>query len=84
MASTGSNITLPAGVSVQGARESSQPDFSGTIVSGMVFTLRLPGGTTTSLFVPYDEMASPSVVEQAIANRVAQVQAIANAPTSGS
>jgi len=67
---------LPKGVQVVGAYETTTSNQAGSIVQGMQFTIQLPGGATTSLFVPYDELHDTALVHEMIAERVAQIQAI--------
>ena len=69
-------IQLPPGVSVIGSRETSQSGPTGLVQQGMVFTVQLPSGTPTSVFVPYSLMGQTDAVAAAIAERVNQILAI--------
>lgn len=71
-----SGVQLPAGVVPAGARETTQTDLSGSLVQGMTFTFRLPGGASTSIFVPYGELGDKAYVARLIAKRVADIQAV--------
>ena len=72
----GGLISLPSGVTVQAGRETSQTNATGQVVQGMVFTIDLGGGSTSSVFVPYSEIHNTSAVEQLINSRVAAIRAI--------
>lgn len=69
-------LVLPAGVSIQAGRETSQSNSQGTVVQGMVFTIRLPSGTTTSVFVPYSHLHDLAAVQRLIDERVGSLMAI--------
>lgn len=68
--------SLPPGVTVTPGRETVMAGPSGQNVQGMLFNLTLPGGASTSVFVPYAIMNYPSQVAQLFADRVAGIQAI--------
>jgi len=77
--STGSNaIMLPPGVTISPGRETVQAGPTGAGIQGMLFTLTLPNGAQTSVFVPYSLMNQPEVVSQMFAQRVAAINGIAN------
>lgn len=79
MADAGSGngrIVLPSGVSVGPGRETSQVNEQGQVVQGMVFPVTLPGGTTTTVFVPYSRLADTAYVQGLFAARVAAIQGI--------
>lgn len=69
-------IQLPAGVVVQPGRETSQVNQQGQIEQGMVFPITLPGGSTTSVFIPYSAIHDTSYVQQIIQQRVDAIMAI--------
>ncbi len=69
---------LPAGVSIVAARETSQTGTNGAIVQGMAFTLQLPGGTTTTVFVPYATLHDTAAVAGLFAQRIAHIQSALN------
>lgn len=70
-------IQLPAGVVVQPGRETSQVNAQGQIEQGMVFPITLPGGSSTSVFVPYSAIHDASYVQQLFEQRVNAIMAIA-------
>lgn len=70
------DVVLPAGVSISPGRETVQTGPNGQNVQGMMFTLTLPLGATTSVFVPYALMTYPDQVAQLFAQRVAGIQAV--------
>lgn len=72
----GGAIQLPAGVVVQPGRETSQVNSQGQIEQGMVFPITLPGGSTTSVFIPYSAIHDTSYVQQVIEQRVNAIMAI--------
>lgn len=69
-------VQLPPGVVVQPGRETSQVNNQGQIEQGMVFPITLPGGSTTSVFIPYSAIHDTSYVQQVIASRVNAIMAI--------
>jgi len=71
-------VMLPAGVTVTASRETSQSNAAGAIVQGMIFTLTLASGATTSVFIPYVLMNNTAEIEQLFAQRVASIEAITN------
>ena len=70
--------TLPAGVSISPGRETVATGPSGQNVQGMMFTLTIPGGAQTNVFVPYDVMQYPDQVTAIFAKRVAGIQSVIN------
>lgn len=70
-------IQLPAGVTVGAGRETSSTNAQGVVVQGIVFPINLPGGTVTSVFVPYGEIHNTAAVEKLITQRVSAIAAIA-------
>lgn len=70
-------IQLPAGVVVQPGRETSQVNAQGQIEQGMVFPITLPGGSSTSVFVPYSAIHDSAYVQQLFQQRVDAIMAIA-------
>lgn len=70
------SVSLPPGVSISPGRETTQLGANNQNIQGMIFTLTLANGATTSVFVPYTQMAYPDQVAQVFADRVAQVNAI--------
>jgi hypothetical protein len=70
------SITLPPGVTIAGQRETSQANVAGQIVQGINFTLALPTGATTSIFVPYSVLGNTDLVAQAFNERIAQINAV--------
>jgi hypothetical protein len=67
---------LPPGVSIEASRETSQSTPGGAIMQGMIYTLTLPSGTTTSMFIPYALSNNTAEIEALFAQRVAQIEAI--------
>ena len=72
----GQNITLPAGVSVGPGRETSQLNAQGQVVQGMLFPVSLPGGSTTSVFVPYSVLPNAAQVAALFTNRITALLSI--------
>lgn len=72
----GSSIILPPGVSVGAGRETSQLNAQGQVVQGMLFPVTLPGGATTSVFVPYSVLVNPAQVAALFTNRIQALLAI--------
>lgn len=68
--SSGSNVNLPAGVTVGPGRETSQLNAQGQVVQGMLFPVSLPGGATTSVFVPYSVLPNAAQVAALFNNRI--------------
>ena len=81
MSSTPGVVTLPPGVSISVGRETSQSGPTGAVIQGMLFTLTLVNGATTSVFVPYALMNQTQVVEQMFSQRVAAIEGIAPSGT---
>lgn len=71
-------VTLPPGVTILPGRETSQAGPTGSMVQGMLFTLKLPNGAETNVFVAYDLMRDPASVSAMFAQRVAAINAVAN------
>lgn len=69
-------VQLPPGVVVQPGRETSQVNSQGQIEQGMVFPITLPGGSTTSVFIPYSAIHDAAYVQSVIAARVNAIMAI--------
>jgi hypothetical protein len=76
MSMQGDPITLPTGVGISPGRETVQSGPNGQNVQGMMFSLTIPGGAQTSVFVPYDLMQYPDQVTALFAKRVAGIQAV--------
>jgi len=76
--SGGSAVTLPAGVSISPGRETVQTGPTGTNVQGMLFTLTLVNGASTSVFVPYTLMDQTDVVASMFAQRIAAINAVSS------
>lgn len=72
----GDKLTLPAGVTVGTARETSQAGPTGTIESGLSVPFTTPGGTTTTVFVPYSDIEDASAVQQLVTARLQSVMRI--------
>lgn len=70
-------VTLPPGVTISPGRETVQTGPNGQAIQGMIFTLTLPNGAVTSVFVPYALMADTTAVSQMFAQRVAAIEGIA-------
>jgi hypothetical protein len=75
-ASAGSAVNLPYGVQVSPGRETTQVGPSNVAVPGMNFTLTLPSGAMTTVFVSYAMMAYPDQVSALFAQRVAGIDSI--------
>ena len=71
-------VNLPPGVTVEPGRETVQTGPTGQPVQGMLFTLVLPTGAQTSVFVPYALMGNTDIVGQMFAQRVAAINAVTN------
>lgn len=69
-------LDLPHGVTIGAGRETSQTNTAGQVVQGVVFPVTTPGGTTTSVFVPYSEVHNTDKVQQLIEARVNAIMAI--------
>ena len=69
-------VTLPAGWTVSGWRETSQPDTSGTIVKGQLFTLSKAAGGSTSVFVPNSLLGQTGAVQEAFSERIQAITTI--------
>lgn len=76
MPTGGAQITLPAGATIAGSRETTKVNAEGRALDGQAFTIRLPKGTTTTVFVPYDLMGSTEAVQQLIDERIAGITSI--------
>lgn len=76
VAAGGGIVNIPFGSAVTAGRETSQVDSNGVVVQGMVFGIKLPDGTTTTVFIPYSQIGNTSYVEGLINARVAAIQAI--------
>lgn len=74
-------VTLPPGTTVAPGRETVQLSASGQQVQGMVFTITLATGATTTVFVPYPLLSNVAYVQQMIAERVAGINAISGLST---
>ena len=71
-----SPVPLPPGTTVSAGRETSQLSSNNVPIPGMLYTVTLPSGTTTSVFVPYTLMSNRAVVSQMIAQRVNDILGI--------
>lgn len=69
-------VALPPGVKVGAGRETSSVNGQGAVVQGMAFPITLPGGSTTTVFVPYDEIHDTARVQAIVADRVRAIMAI--------
>lgn len=74
--SAGSGVDLPAGVTIGPGRETSQVNAQGAVQAGMVFPITLPGGSTTSVFIPYSDIHNTAQVQALIDKRVKAIMAI--------
>jgi hypothetical protein len=74
--SSGQGVNLPAGVTIQAGRETSQSNAQGQIVQGMIFPIMLPNGTTTTVFVPYNLLGNTEQVQALFEQRVNALMAI--------
>lgn len=72
------SLTLPAGVTIAATRETSQQGANGMVEQGLKYTLRLPNGTNTSVFIPYSVLPNTAAVAASLNERIEQVQAINN------
>lgn len=68
--SSSGSFALPPGVSVGAGRETSQLNAQGQVVQGMLFPVSLPGGATTSVFVPYSVLPTVAQVQALFTNRI--------------
>lgn len=69
-------VRLPAGVKLGAGRETSQLNDANQVVQGMIWPITLPGGTTSSVFVPNTDLRDVSKVQADIAAKVAALTAI--------
>lgn len=79
MEGSGGSVTkvhLPAGVTINAGRETSEVNSHGTVVQGMTFAITLPNGGSTSVFVPYSEIHNTAKVQELISTRVNSILAI--------
>lgn len=74
--SQATSIQLPAGVTVQPGRETSTTNAQGQVVQGMIYPVTLPGGTTTTVFVPYSVLSNIPQVQALFDNRINALLAI--------
>ena len=74
--SSGAEVVLPYGVQVSPGRETTQVGPTGQGIPGMNFTLTLPNGAMTTVFVPYSLMTYPDQVAALFADRVAGINSI--------
>lgn len=71
-------VTLPPGVTISPGVESSAIAPNQQNISGMKFTLTLPSGASTNVFVPYTLMKYRDQVEALFANRVNDINGVAS------
>lgn len=76
-------LVYPSGVTYAGARETSQPNSAGQIVSGQSISVKLTGGETVTTFIPYAAIGNLQAVADAINERVTAVQAIQGVASAG-
>jgi hypothetical protein len=79
MSSTSSDlatIQLPPGVTFAGWRETSQLGANGNVEQGIAFTLRLPEGGTTTVFIPHQFLNNTAAISAAFNRRLADIQSI--------
>lgn len=69
-------VTLPPGVTIGAGRETTQANPQGLIVQGMLYPLTLPGGTTTTVFIPYTAITDAAQVQALFLARINALQAI--------
>lgn len=69
-------IQLPPGVTIAARRETTQQGVNGSVQQGMVYTLQLGTGATTSVFIPYALLGNTAAVSQYFAQRIAQLNAV--------
>lgn len=74
--SSAGKVTLPAGVKVGAGIETSATDEQGIVQQGVRFPITTPGGTKTSVFIPYSELGNTAKVQQVIGDRVAAIMHI--------
>lgn len=74
--SSTTKIHLPAGVTISAGRETSEVNTHGTVVQGMSFSITLPNGGSTSVFVPYSEIHNTAKVQELISTRVNAILAV--------
>ena len=78
MSGDGYKIVLPPGVSISAGRETVQTNAAGMAIQGMLFTVGLPSGTTTSVFIPYNLMTNRAEIARIIAERVDGINSVLN------
>lgn len=74
--SSAGKVTLPAGVSVGAGLETSATDSQGIVQQGIRFPITLPGGSKTSVFIPYSEIGDTAKVQTTIGDRVNAIMRI--------
>ena len=69
-------VVLPPGVSSGPGRETTQTNPQGQVVQGLLVPLTLQSGTTTTVFVPYSQIADTAYVQQLFDARINAIMAI--------
>lgn len=69
-------VVLPEGVTIGAGSETAQIDSSGQLAQGMVFPIKLPGGTTSSVFIPNSTLGDVSAIQALVDARVDGIRAI--------
>jgi hypothetical protein len=76
MSASSNAVTLPPGVTIAAGRETVQAGPNGQAIQGMIYTLTLANGASTSVFVPYALQQNLDYVRQLFAERIAGINAI--------
>jgi hypothetical protein len=63
-------VTLPPGVTVGPARETSQLNAQGQVVQGVNLPVSLPNGGALNVFIPYTALTNPAQVQQLLDERI--------------
>ena len=68
-------VPLPEGVKV-GAGYDATHAVNGTVTAGMWFPFTTAKGSVTKVFIPNDRLTDKAYIQQAVAERIAAIQAI--------
>lgn len=74
--SSAQKINLPSGVKLSSGYETSELTSAGKVEQGMNYTITLPDGSTSSIFIPYSTIHNLAQVQSLIDTRVNALRAI--------
>lgn len=69
-------VVIPAGVTVQPGRQTSQTTGQGQVVQGTLYPIILANGTTSSVFVPTSIETNVPQVQALFENKIAALAAV--------